>query len=509
MNIWRKRIEDWRTSKNATAVRSHDEQLTWQEVADISDELIAKLRNLGQGARPTVILAVRGPVGCALVAALLGSDACGMVLERNSVNATLSGVLEYTEADAIVIKASDLEMFKSIASGFSEQDLDSAPGYLLLMKSDRKHEHAPHGDSKAKWLIQTSGTTRSPKIVMIAADDLVARAQGEIRDFDLLPEDEVLNALTLSHDVGFNQILSWVMTGFTLRVFSKLSSAELLKTLDRDGITGISGTPLQWIGLLREIPIVAKSADRNRTLKYLTVSGGSLEVEAIDRIRSYFERAVVIKTYGQTETFRSLISKTLPGEKLSASLGLPLQGVTLELIDDTGSTVRGPGHGQLVHNGPGTMMGYLNKRTAPDDSKQKSYLTSGILTGDYFDRDEAGMYYYKGRRDDLIKRFELRLFLSETEEAIRELPYIELAIVLSRAVKDARQNEMVAFVTLKPGLAQDVREATLQHCKTCLAPHKVPDDIFVLQNMPQTESLKVDRKQLLSYWENAVVKPSN
>lgn len=510
MNIWRQRIEDWRTSKNATAVRGHDDQLTWNEVAEISDELISKVEDLGQVTRTIVILAVpRGPMACALAAGLLASNACGMALDRNTVNVTLTDVLAYTSATAIIIKASDLEMFKGIAPGYLEQKLQSAPGFLWLTKSDLVPEPPLDRTSPVKWLIQTSGTTRSPKIVMIADDDLVARAIGEIRDFDLHPEDEILNALPLSHDVGFNQILSWVMSGLNLRVFTKLFLAELFRTLDRDGITGVSGTPLLWIGLLREIPSGANKAEPNRTLKYLTVSGGSLAAELIDRLRSHFKSAVVIKTYGQTETFRSLISKTLSGERLSDSLGFPLTGVTLELLDETDSPIRGAGHGQLLHMGHGTMMGYLKRRTALDGPDQKVYQKSEIRTGDYFDRDEAGAYYFKGRHDDLIKRWEHRLYLSETEGAIRELPFIEQAIVLHRPVKDARQNEIAAFLTLKPGSADAVSDTVIQHCKTFLAPHKVPDDIFVLPTMPQTESLKVDRSQLLRYWEITVVKPRN
>jgi acyl-coenzyme A synthetase/AMP-(fatty) acid ligase len=521
MNIWRQRIEDWRTSKITSAVGGYDDELGWDKVSEISDELSNKLKNelvekaeaSDETAPPLVILAVpRSPMACALAAALLATDACGIALDRNTVNVTLAGVLAYTSATAIVIKASDLGMFKAVAHGYLEQDLLSAPGYLMLIKSGFKTERASDLAS-AKWLIQTSGTTRSPKIVMIAGDDLVNRAAGEIRDFEIQPEDEVLNALPLSHDVGFNQILSWVMSGFRLRVFHKLSSAELFRTLDSDGITGISGTPLLWIGLLREIPSDSVGAKKNQTLKYLTVSGGSLALEAIERIRSHFQGATVIKTYGQSETFRSLISKTLPGEKMSDSLGFPLSGVTLELVDDMGSSVRGAGHGQLLHIGHGTMMGYLNNPNALNQSdaraSQGNTQNSGILTGDYFDRDEVGQYFFRGRRDDLVKRWEHRLFLSETEQAIRELPEIEQAIVLHRPVKDARQNEMVAFVILRPGFSEDFREAVLQHCKTCLAPHKVPDDILILPMMPQTESLKVDRKQLLSYWEKSVVKPRN
>lgn len=509
MNIWRQRIEDWRTSKVTSAVRGSDAAFTWNQIAEVSDELKARTELPGLQTPPIVILAVpRSPMACVLAAGLLASDVCGMALDRNSVNVVLPDVLAFTSATAIVIKASDLEMFRGVAHGYHEQELRSAPGYVLMTKSEVKSALGSNATLLAKWLIQTSGTTRSPKIVMIGDDDLILRAAGEIRDFELLPEDEVLNALPLSHDVGFNQILSWVMSGFSLRVHNRLSSAELFRMLDRDGITGISGTPLLWIGLLREIPVEGSAVEKNRTLKYFTISGGSLAVELIDRIRSHFQAAMVIKTYGQTETFRSLISKTLPGEKLSDSLGFPMAGVTLQLLDDAGLPVRGVGLGQLLHNGHGTMIGYLRDQPEVDGPGTKIGQESGILTGDYFARDEVGEYYFRGRRDDLVKRWEHRLFLSEIEVAIREHPDVEQVIVLHRPIEDARQNEMAAFIILKPALRHDaVSEILIQHCKTYLAPHKVPDHIFVLPMMPQTESLKVDRKQLLRYWENSVVKP--
>lgn len=506
MNIWRQRIEDWRATRLDLAVRSHDDQITWNQIAKISEELKAKTQGIGVEPVPIVILAVpRSPMACALAAGLLASDVCGMAVERNTVIVMLPGVLACTSADAILIKATDLEMFKAVTEGYRPQSLLTAPDYLLLTKERLGANRNNNVPRSAKWLIQTSGTTRAPKIVMISGEDLINRAEGEIREFENLADDEILNALPLSHDVGFNQILSWLMVGFTLNVFNKLSSSELFRVLDQDSITGVSGTPLLWIGLLREIPNSAVPAIKNQTLKYLTVSGGSLDVDIINRLRSHFQRVTVIKTYGQTETFRSLISKTHAGEALTASLGFPLPGVKLELLDDAGAPVSGAGHGQLVHSGHGTMLGYMKASQDLEEPK----LAGKVETGDYFDRTADGHYFYRGRRDDLIKRWEHRLFLSETEEAIREFPNIEQATVLHRPVKDARQNEMAAFVILKKGETQDVRNAVLRHCKTWLAPHKVPDEIFVLPTMPQTESLKVDRKQLLSYWENAVVKPRN
>ncbi len=492
MTFWRKKLESLaQAGAYKSAVVDELESLSWRQILALSDELSSS-RNLNR--RSTVILAVpRNAKACALTAAVLAGDFCGLTIDRNSVRVALPSILKLSGASAIVIQAGDSELLGEIIGDFEARPLSAISGLAILY---RKQVDAP--TISAKWLLQTSGSTRIPRLVMISDDELVDRAIGEVRDFQISDSDEILNALPLSHDVGFNQILAWIASNGILRVHSRFSVSELRQVLDRNTVTGMSGTPLLWLGLLRDLT----PEYVNSKLRFFTVSGGSLDVETLQRLRGHFPSASVIKTYGQTETFRSLISRIPPNADLTNSLGRPMVGVDLSLTDEMGKSVPTNTVGQLVHRGAGTMMGYLGS----SEETAKVLTSHGISTGDYFSCNEAGEYFFSGRRDDLVKRWEHRLFLSEVELAVKELSEVESAAAVARSTSDARQNELVVYVTLRPDSNMATPDSIRLHCKNVLAAHKIPDRVFILPELPKTSSLKVDRRKLLELWEAEDVK---
>lgn len=193
----------------------------------------------------------------------------------------------------------------------------------------------------------------------------------------------------------------------------------------------ISGTPLLWT------QIIARDPKPFRGFGYLTVSGGSLPSRQLTELAAVFPGAEIIRTYGQTETFRTLLCRD-PGVD---TLGFPIEGVSAKILRDDGSECESDEPGELVHSGAGEMLGYFG---------EASVSREGIRTGDIFARGTTG-FRYLGRRDDMIKRFDSRVHLKEIELAVSDCAGVIDAAVIARAApeEDVRQTLIRAYVQLR------------------------------------------------------------
>jgi acyl-coenzyme A synthetase/AMP-(fatty) acid ligase len=328
-------------------------------------------------------------------------------------------------------------------------------------------------------MLQTSGTTNEPRIVMIGEENLHARAIGEVRDFRLTEADRILNHLSFSHDLGLNQVLSTLVAGGCLRIQTGPLILSLAKALNEYAPTGITGTPMMWVQLLNA------TKDQYPSLRYVTVSGGSLTAGVLRELQTVFPNATIIRTYGQTETFRTLMNK----DSADLSQGQPLPGVKAFLV----------ANGELVHSGEGEMLGYWQDEV----SSLKKKTPEGIRTGDLFSRDSSGAFHYIGRNDDMLKRFEHRLNISEIEAAIVDLQMIAEVAVVSKPAppSDPRQVLLAAFVRFADGSTIETSDL-LRLLQQKLPSFKVPDRVIAIDEMPKTASFKTDRSLLQKRWMN-------
>lgn len=434
--------------------------------------LLECLRENGLSPGDRVLVTVpRGVSLAAVCGTLLRGSMPGMTIAPVDVAASLEKVQKILKPRALIGLATDPRFSQNSKTGGIPFQF-AVDGTKSELRIVFENEHGPRSPADLGWILQTSGSTSQPKLVMISKADLLARASGEVRDFEITSHDHILNFLSFSHDLGLNQLLVALVSGARLGIQNQPFISSLAASLET-GITGITGTPLVWTQLLH---FLGKQNRRSfHALRYFTISGGSLPAETRVELKKIFPNATMIRTYGQTETFRSLIKI----DGTSDDLGRPLCDVNLSLKAD----------GELVHSGVGTMMGYYGGPT-----------TTSIETGDLFEIDPSENFRYLGRKDDMIKRFEHRLHLSEVESAIASFPSIRECIALSRPApeNDLRMNLVRVFVRAD---ANGADEATLMtHCKKILPSYKVPDAIRVLSLLPVTSSQKIDRRKLLEEW---------
>lgn len=350
----------------------------------------------------------------------------------------------------------------------------------------------------------TSGSTGAPKGVLIADSDLVSRALGETDAFGLKPDDRVLNILPWSFDVGLNQVLSCWINGCALAILHSPLPTDIIDAVARFRITGLSAVPAIWTDFLS---IDGRFADPKP--RYVTVSGGSLAPEVQNQLVARLDGVELIKTYGQTETFRSTIAMNTDVIDAPASIGKPVDGARVYIVDERLNAVPAGVEGEVLHAGNGVMLGYLDgnhaeKRIAnPFCGQNGDNSPYAIMTGDRGRLDPQGRLYLLGRADDLIKVQGNRVYISEVEAEALHLPEIQEAVGILFARAD--QPELFLFVVTAPAAGATDTRAIRKSLARKLPSYMMPKDLIVLRQLPRTSNGKPDRVAL----KNMLAEPAH
>lgn len=499
MNYWNERLCEWTQFQPRTlALVDAQNRLTWSDVDANSQAIRSALLQAGVLPHSRIILAMtRSSASALALVACLRTPFCGLTIERNSLRERLELSIQSLEPSAIIFTEQDSLFINEILSKRTlptAQQIDRwndrwneliLPAGLRALV--RRAATEAKSTQQAGWLLQTSGSTKFPLTAGLSASDLIQRSLGEVRDFQLEPATAALNILSFAHDLGFNQLLSWLSSGLSLTIHTDPFSSQLVERLQASQAIGLVATPAVWTELFKLNPPMFEQSG------FLTVSGGALKPAAFQRLAALFPASRILRTYGQTETFRSLLNSDIADD----SWGLPLSGVNLQVIGPKGTECAPGQMGELVHYGSGCMLGYIGD----DVASRNKFHNGGIRTGDLFYREESGRFFFGGRMDDMIKRWDQRLHLSEIESAVASVPDIAHAIAVSKPAADGdpRQNLVCLFASPCTGRLLE-KELLLTHCKSVLAPYKVPDQILIVPEMQYTISSKVDRRTLLKRW---------
>lgn len=356
-----------------------------------------------------------------------------------------------------------------------------------------------HDSYNNAFCLFTSGSIGVPKGVLISGDDLLQRANTEAEDYELKESDCLLSLVPFSFDVGLNQFFSCFLAGAHLVILNSWFPKDILTTIKSLHITGISGVPMIWVDMIsyQQEPSFERDI---QTLRYITVSGGDLAQNQLLQLRRYFKNVNIYKTYGQTETFRSSMLIPWDFEKKMTSVGKPVRGTQVFILDENNKIALPNTQGEIVHYGDGTMLGYLNDvegtqeklREVPDSLKD--VLTEGkvVFTGDLGKMDNEGYLYILGREDGMIKTLGYRVYPKEVENYILEHERVKYAAVIG--ISNGRMGQMIlAEVVPKSPLDAKELSAYLGHR---LPSYMVPAEIYIVDSLPLTENGKIKYSEI-------------
>lgn len=378
---------------------------------------------------------------------------------------------------AFAIPCRDVE---SSAAAFYDEVGANLPGPL---------QAPPVACDDMAMLLYTSGTTGRPKGVMLSHGNLVENNRAIVRYLKLVPEDVGLAVMPFHFSYGNSVLHTHLAAGATLVLEDGLAYPHrVVRRFEEERVTGFSGVPSTFAILMSRCRLEEHDLS---SIRYLTQAGGAMTRAAIQRMRQLVPSARLFVMYGQTEATARLTY--LPPERLDerlGSIGVPLDGVEIQVRDPDGNELPPGQTGELCARGPNIMLGYWR-----DEEATRQVVVDGWLhTGDLAHRDEDGYLFVDGRIVEMIKVGSFRVSPLEVEEVLATLPGIaEMAVVsmpdelLGQAVK--------AVLVLRDGMSLDERQVKA-YCRARLAAYKVPKAVEFARELPRTSSGKIQRFKL-------------
>jgi acyl-CoA ligase (AMP-forming) (exosortase A-associated) len=344
-------------------------------------------------------------------------------------------------------------------------------------------------------ILYTSGSTGRPKGVMLSHANMWLGAQSVAQYLGLAADDRTLAVLPLSFDYGQNQLLSTWFAGGCVVPLDYLVPRDVVKAVDRHGITTLAAVPPLWVQLAElEWPdaIAAK-------LRRLTNSGGALTPDLVRRLRASFPQARLFPMYGLTEAFRSTYLDPALVDTHPTSIGKAIPHAEILVIGDDGQVAPDEVEGELVHCGPLVAQGYWRDaertaerfRPAPEASQ---YGGTAVWSGDRVRRDGDGLLYFVGRRDAMIKSAGNRISPQEIEEAALATGLVIEAVALG--VADARLGQAVHLVVRAAPGVEDAQDALLRRLAQDLPNFMQPRLVHWREALPIGPNGKIDRNGL-------------
>lgn len=335
-------------------------------------------------------------------------------------------------------------------------------------------------------ILYTSGTTGRPKGAELTHRSLAMNAMVADRLFATAQDEVMLAALPLFHAFGQSAVMNMgLLRGATLVLQPRFDAGEALALMRREGVTFFAGVPTMYWALLGTLGDQAPP-ERLST----AVSGGAaLPVEVLQRFGKAFG-VDVQEGYGLSET-SPVACFNPPGlPPRPGSIGRPVWGVQMRLIDDSWRSVPGDGRGELAIRGHNVMKGYYRR---PGDTD--SVIRDGwFRTGDIARRDADGYYYIVDRVKDLIIRGGFNVYPREIEEVLITHPAVSMAAVVG-VPHPTHGEDVRAFVVPAPGT--DLTEAELiAWCRERMAAYKYPRGVEFRESLPLTSTGKILKREL-------------
>jgi len=340
------------------------------------------------------------------------------------------------------------------------------------------------GDAPA-GIIYTSGTTGTSKGAVLTHHNFAINATNLAACWNITAADRFLLALPLFHVHGLgNGIHTWLVSGCRMRLLERFDHRAAAHEFLDFRPTLFFGVPTIYVRLLDFDPDTAR---RIGAAARLFVSGSApLPADVLRDFEELYGHRI-LERYGMSETLMNM-SNPYAGERRAGTVGLPLPGVSVRLLNAAGEPVAEGETGEIHLRGPNIFAGYWCR-----DEATKAAFTDGYFrTGDLATLSPDGYYTLCGRQSDLIISGGFNIYPREIEEFLQEQPEIAEAAV--KGVTDRARGEVpVAYVVVNAGFDPAAIE---ERCRASLASFKIPQRFVVVESLPRNALGKVQKHLL-------------
>jgi long-chain acyl-CoA synthetase len=334
-------------------------------------------------------------------------------------------------------------------------------------------------------IFYTSGTTGFPKGAVLTSRNLLSTATLSVRMLRIGRRDVGVTGLPLAHIFGFTTSIIGAFysgcSGVLMRFFDPVKTLEYIEEYKATIVTGV---PAMWNMMLQCHP---EKYDLS-SIRYWISGADAMPRDRITQLESYGGR--FIEGYGLVET--SPIISVNSFVRRSGTVGMPVPGVRVKVMDDDGNKLHRGKVGEFVVRGPNVMKGYWGD----DDRTAEAFRYGWFHTGDMGFCDRLGFLHFVDREKDVVKHGGYSVFSREVEEEILRNPKV-FEVALVGAPHQTKGEIPVAFIQLKEG-EQATEEELLAWCKEHIAAYKAPRMVRIIDEMPLTMTLKVMKRELRS-----------
>ncbi len=341
-------------------------------------------------------------------------------------------------------------------------------------------------------ILYTSGTTGQAKGAELSHSNIVMNALTCNRLFSSEPaSDTHLLTLPLFHSFGsVVQMNAGFSMAATLILLPRFDAQQAVAVMQSEDISFFAGVPTMWWGLLGALTDDVDVDRIARNLRIGVSGGASLPVEIIKQVKERFH-VQILEGYGLSETSPVATFSDPDRDPRPGSIGVPVWGVQLKLIDDEWNEITDAGEvGEIAIKGHNIMKGYYNRPEATAEVMRDGWFRSGDLGR----RDEDGFYYIVDRSKDMIIRGGYNVYPREIEEVLMTHEAVSLAAVIG--VPHESHGEEVKAVVIRAEGAEVTEDELVAWAKEQMASFKYPRVVEFVDNLPMTATGKILKREL-------------
>lgn len=390
---------------------------------------------------------------------------------------------------AVAAIRSGLKTVKNLIA-IGETALEEADSFSRIMseESDDAVLVVPEKEDALAAILYTGGTTGLPKGAMLMHTNLLANAASVAKALKLKGhQDKFLTVLPMFHSFGATVgFLTPISHGATVIAVPQFAPEATCKIIQEEKATVFMGVPTMY-AMMANIP--KESEYDLSSLRYGISGGAALPVSVLENFENRYN-VPIYEGYGPTECSPVLTVNPIGGKRKIGSVGLPILGVELKIMDDEGKELPVDTVGEVCAKGANIMKGYFKR----EEETKESFHDEWFRTGDLGKMDDEHYFYIVDRSKDLIIVHGINVYPRQVEEVIYKHPAVAEAAVIG--IPDDFHGELPkAFVALKEGYdlkPQDI----IKHCRQHLGKFEIPRRVEFLDSLPKSGANKILKRKL-------------
>ena len=478
----------------------NDQQVSYEKLKEVTDRLASALKRMGLGVGDRMALMLPNvphftmsyfallKIGVTIipVSILYKSEEIHHQLEDSEVK----GIIFWEGFRQSVRKAVQglercerlIVLGKKIKSG--EHNLTG-----LMAQNEPLEEAADVASDDTALIVYTAGTTGQPRGAELTHGNISSNIDACCQFLNIGPEDGIVGVIPMYHLLGQTLVMGTAFNvGARVILLPKFDPSVVLQSIETEKATYFVGVPSMYRQILR---VENDETYDVRSLKHCLSSGDKMTQETMDAFEEKF-KVSILEGYGLSEASPVVSFNTPSRVRKAGSIGLPLPGIEMKIVDETGTEVRPGEIGEIIVQGPNVMKGYLNRPEATKEALKDGWLH----TGDLARLDESGFGFVVARQKNVIVKGGFNVYPQEVEKFLYGHPKVKEAVVVG--IPDALHGEEIhACIVLRNG-ERATQEEMIAYVKERMAAYKCPKVIHFLPSLPMGPTGRIQRDEIRS-----------